>query len=256
MNKLVFLLKLNEQDLKNNLYEKLVDYGMNPSYKDGYVYAKGTIPVMLVAHMDTVFLPPINIEFDSLNGKLYAENSGLGGDDRCGVYTILKVLEHGYRPHVLFTEEEEKGNIGATKVIKSLDRPDLKYIIEIDRRGSNDCVFYECGNESFISYIESFGFNKNYGTFTDISVLAPSWDIAAVNISCGYYNEHTKNEYIIYSEVLNNINRLENILDYYKDIDYFDYQKELMPTPDMTDEEIEEIIERMKEKRKNKLLKK
>ena len=37
---------------------------------------------------------------------------------------------------------------------------DLKYIIELDRRGSDDCVFYQCDNHEFDAYVEKFGFQN------------------------------------------------------------------------------------------------
>lgn len=250
MDKLINLLKLTELELKNTLYNELLGFGMFPIYKDGYIYSKGDIPILLVAHMDTILSkPPANLEYDEKEDKISLLNSSIGGDDRCGVYAILKILEHGYRPHVLFTEEEEKGGIGAKKVIETLEKPDVKYLLEFDRRGFNDCVFYDCGNEDFISYIESFGFEKNYGTFSDISVLAPHWDKAAVNISCGYYYEHTKKEYIIFNELIKNIYRVEEIISTYCSIDYFDYQKLIKPTLDMSEEELEKLIRQMIEKK-------
>ena len=72
----------------------------------------------------------------------------------------------------------------------------LKYIVELDRKGSNDAVYYGCGNKEFEDYVTSKGFKTAYGSFSDISVIAPELKIAAVNISSGYYNAHTQHEYI------------------------------------------------------------
>ena len=131
-----------------------------------------------------------------------------------------------YKPYVLFTEDEEIGCIGALKAVKRLEIPDIKYIIEIDRRGANDCVFYECGNEEFINYVESFGFTKNYGSCSDISIIGSSWDIAAVNVSSGYYNEHTNNEYVIFKQLLETIKRVDKMLKKIRKAQYFDYQED------------------------------
>lgn len=225
MEKLLYVLKLNEDELKIMLYNYLAKKNMSPIIDDGFVYAKGNIPILLVAHMDTVFdEPPKRLYYEKGRDKLFSFGGGIGGDDRCGIYAIIKILEK-YKPYVLFTEKEEIGGIGALKAVEKLEKPDVKYIIEFDRRGSNDCVFYECGNEEFIEYVESFGFVTDYGTFSDISILGSEWDIAAVNLSSGYYNEHTHKEYIKFNELTNNINRAKLMLRKHKEAKYFDYQE-------------------------------
>ena len=45
----------------------------------------------------------------------------LGADDRCGVKTILNVIEAGKRPHVLFTTDEEIGCVGSNRIITEDD---------------------------------------------------------------------------------------------------------------------------------------
>ena len=93
---------------------------MNPIFEDGYLYAKGDMPVLLVAHMDTVFEePPKRVFYKENEDKIYNPDGGLGGDDRCGIYAIMKLLGK-YRPYVLFTEDEEIGCIGAEKAVEKL----------------------------------------------------------------------------------------------------------------------------------------
>lgn len=225
MRELVHLLKQPKEDLKLELYDYLKKKKLSPIFEDGFVYAEGDIPILLVAHMDTVFeKPPKSLSYDIREDMLYSSNGGIDGDDRCGIYAIMKILKK-YKPHVLFTEDEEIGCIGALKTVNTLAKPNVKYIIEFDRRGSNDCVFYECGNREFMDYIESFGFVTEYGTCSDISVLGSKWNIAAVNLSSGYYHEHTDREYIIFHELQNNIKRVQKMLEDYKKVPYFDYQK-------------------------------
>lgn len=86
--------------------------------------------------------------------------------------------------------------MGARKFAKSKLRPEVNYIVELDRRGTNDAVFYNCDNPDFTEFVCSFGFEENYGSFSDISVVAPHLDTAAVNISAGYFNEHRLHEMI------------------------------------------------------------
>lgn len=77
---------------------------------------------------------------------------------------------------------------------KKLD--ELKFIVELDRRGSRDAVYYECDNIAFERYITSKGFAAEFGSCSDISVIAPALGAAAVNLSCGYYGAHTLSEQI------------------------------------------------------------
>jgi putative aminopeptidase FrvX len=74
----------------------------------------------------------------------------LGADDRAGVFAIIKILQSGLRPHIIFTTDEETGGYGA-KALTSNACPfqDVRYFIELDRQGALDCVFYNCDNKHF-----------------------------------------------------------------------------------------------------------
>lgn len=188
------LLRMDEPTVKLLVAKFLLKNGYTPEYADGYVYAKGDIPVLLVAHMDTVHkTKPKQIYYDSEEDIMWSPQ-GIGGDDRCGVFAIFEILKT-HRPHVLFTEDEEIGCIGARKAADKL-KPDVNFIIELDRRGVNDCVFYDCGNADFQKYIESFGFHKEIGSYSDIVELSEKWGVASVNLSIGYENEHSSLETI------------------------------------------------------------
>lgn len=161
-----------------------------------YIYAIGNIPVALVAHCDTVFpQPPEDIYYDSEKGVMWSPD-GLGADDRAGVWAIIQIIRNGLRPHIILTTDEEKGGVGAETLIKDCPNPiaDIKYLIQLDRRGANDCVFYDCANDEFVEYVESFGFVEAYGSFSDISTICPAWKIAGVNLSIGYVDEHSFSE--------------------------------------------------------------
>lgn len=183
---------------------------------DHYIIAKGSIPVMLVAHLDTVFeTPPSLILYDQRQHLMWSPQ-GLGADDRAGVFSILKILSKGYLPSVCFTTDEEIGNYGSSILIdeiKSSPIPSLKYIIQLDRQGQNDCVFYQCNNRNFTEYVESFGFITAPGSYTDISNICPTWKIAGVNLSIGYYNEHSTKEILNTYYMYMTINKVFKMLD-------------------------------------------
>ncbi len=221
---LIKILKLEEEELKKELYNHLLNIGMSVVSRENFLYAPGKIPVLLVAHMDTVFdYPPKRLCYDKEKKIIFSTEGGIGADDRCGIYAILEILKK-LRPYVLFTSGEEIGGIGADDAAFELEKPNVKYMIEIDRHGSNDCVFYNCGNEKFINYVESFGFETQDGIFSDISILGPEWDIAAVNLSSGYYHEHTEREYIKFLELQYNIERIKKMLKRAKWTRYYDFQ--------------------------------
>ena len=225
LNELFYYLKPTQEELKETLYHMLAARGYTPENHDGYLYAKGDIPLLLVAHLDTVCPePPKHIEYSPDLDLIYNPYGILGGDDRCGVYAIMQLLRK-YKPYVLFAEDEEIGCKGAYKAAKTLKAPDVKYIIEFDRRGKDDCVFYSGKNDEFIKYIEGFGFQEEMGSFSDIAVLGSAWDIGAVNLSSGYFNEHTYDEYIIFSYLKKTIERVEKMIKVLDKAPYFDYKE-------------------------------
>ena len=213
----IFTLPANK--LKNTLRKELMENGYDPTKlhnKSKFLYAEGNAPYMLVAHLDTVHKSLPSIICYSKDGNYMMSPQGIGGDDRCGVYIILELLKKlPYKPYVLFTMDEEIGGIGAQvfmSYIVNIDIPDLKYIVEYDRKGNKDCVFYHCGNTDFVDFVEKFGFEKAYGTFSDISIIAPDFGVAAVNISSGYHNPHTEHEYVSINEMNDIINKSVKML--------------------------------------------
>lgn len=194
-------------------------------YSEHYIYAIGDIPIALVAHLDTVHKKvPSQIFWDREEDVIWSPQ-GLGADDRAGVYAIMQIISSGLRPHIIFTTDEEIGGIGAILLSKRT-KPftDLRYMIELDRRGFVDCVFYDCNNEDFEKYVESFGFETDWGTYSDICELSPNWEIAGVNLSIGYFNEHSFAEYLEPNVLMNTVEKVKEMLKTPKeDIPVFKY---------------------------------
>lgn len=202
--------------MKSYIFTELIKYYdvNNIVNTSEYIYAVGNIPVALVAHLDTVWeaAPPKYTFYDPYKNVMLA-NGGLGADDRAGCIAIIDILRKGLRPHVIFTTNEEIGGLGAQALAKKpCPFKNLKYIIELDRQGKDDCVFYDCMNEKFIKYVESFGFNYALGTFSDISFLCNAWHICGVNLSIGYINEHTEKEMLFLVPMYNTINQVIKML--------------------------------------------
>ena len=189
--------------------------------KDSFILVKGNAPIMLVAHLDTVHAEPVQVICKSADGNILMSPQGIGGDDRCGVYALNKIYEQAAKkPFLLFTCDEEIGGVGADQFcyeyelgVLPKELNNLKCLIEIDRKGANDAVYYNCDNAKFEKYISSKGFKTASGSFSDISVIAPTLGVAAVNLSSGYYNAHTQHEYINLAELETTINKVAEIVD-------------------------------------------
>lgn len=212
MKKFVDVCRMSQEEVKNYMGKYLANKQYNIESQDGFLYAKGDIPVLLVAHMDTVHKQPVR-ETMTANGKI-SSPQGIGGDDRCGIFIIMNIVKE-LKCSVLLCEDEEIGGVGARKFTKSkfIDKLDVNYIIEFDRANSRDAVFYGCDNAEFTDFVtENTGFKETYGSFSDISVIAPAAKIAAVNLSCGYYKAHTTDEYVVYEEMLNTIEAAKELI--------------------------------------------
>lgn len=205
--------------LKNKGYKNIISNNM-------YIIAEGDLPICLCAHMDTVFArQPFNFYYDSEQSVLWSPQ-GLGADDRAGSYAIIELLEKGYRPSIILTDLEERGGIGADMLVKKYPEcpfSDCRALIQLDRRGSKDAVYYECDNQDFEGLISSYGFKTNWGTFTDISIFGPQWEIAAVNLSVGYYNEHEEIEILNMRQLHETISKVEKMLKDCKDWPSYSY---------------------------------
>jgi len=219
------LLKKIIRTSKKNLFDFL-EIELAQVYKNidtngkikNFLFCEGEEPVMVVAHLDTVFedfLKPSStnstndfyqttielkkIYHDQVQGVMWSPD-GLGADDRVGVFMILSLVRAGARPSILFTTDEESGSASgydfALQYKHKFQNYGIKYLMELDRSGVNDCVFYKCDNPDFTKYIEGYGFKTGTGSFTDISVICPIIKTAGVNLSVGYWNEHSKTEMI------------------------------------------------------------
>lgn len=231
--------------------------GNSVGIKDNFILVKGAAPILLVAHLDTVHEKPVKDICSTNNGNILMSPQGIGGDDRCGVYALNKIYESApVKPFLLFTCEEEVGGIGAQafcdcfhqKLLpNSLDQ--IKLIVEIDRKGANDAVYYDCYNPDFEAYITSKGFKTSNGSFSDISVIAPALGIAAVNLSSGYYNAHKLHEYINRHELERTISRVIDIVAESTNYDFpkFEYLDPFNDYWDYYDSEPEPLLDEYKQ---------
>ena len=61
------------------------------------------------------------------------------------------------------------------------------------------------------------------GSFSDISMICGSWQVCGVNLSIGYYNEHTEREMLFLDSMYNTITRVIKMLSI-KNIPHFKWE--------------------------------
>ena len=216
------ILRMTQEKLFNTLRRKHAKKAIVE--EDYFILVPGDAPVLLVSHLDTVHNKPVKTICRSDNGNILMSPEGIGGDDRCGVFALEKVYQLSkIKPWLLYTCDEEIGGHGAemfSEMYKENFLPEdisrkiseLKLIVEIDRKGHNDAVYYDCDCPELEKYISSKGYKTQYGTFSDISIIAPSLNIAAVNLSSGYHDAHTRHEYINLQQLEKTIKKVLEIV--------------------------------------------
>lgn len=240
----VSICKMTQKTLKKYLVRELKKYYNKEDIypRDGFIFVKGEIPVMVTAHMDTVhkdiikdFYEWIEEQEDKEKGTTYdvhvlSSPQGIGGDDRCGIWMILQMLKCGYKPFIIFNEDEEIGCVGANKFCKEVNIDlhnmcrEVKFIIELDRKGKHDLVFYDCVNDDFTNWCEeTTGWREAYGTCSDISYIAPELGCAAVNLSCGYYDEHKLWHTVKIEEMFNTLSTAIKMIETSETVERFEY---------------------------------
>lgn len=183
--------------------------------------------VCVVAHMDTVHNFSSSRELITENGCISAQyissriNCGLNADDCNGILVALQMLEVHQNLKVCFTTQEEIGGIGASYAGNNYEFfMDVQCMLQADRRGSSDLITRTNGinvtSNTFLDEIsflmKKYKYKEATGTFTDIGILAKDLGLSGVNISCGYYNEHTNKEICCIPELETCLNFVNDII--------------------------------------------
>lgn len=179
--------------------------------------AEGNPVIMLNAHMDTVSKTNENKIVVEQNGVFRAYYHGkttiLGADDRAGIAIIINILDNVPSSFegtlkLSFTREEEIGCIGASHV-DSKFYEDVDLSITFDRRGNKDIVVGTwgapfCSNN--VGYtLENIAKNNKFDYSCVSGGISDAYEFSnkgtnSVNISVGYENEHTSNEFLVYKD--------------------------------------------------------
>jgi len=175
-------------------------------------YGKGPV-ILISAHMDIREPFSIGSNLQKLDGVWKRDIGILGADDRAGmaiIFNILRDLHENFFQGTLkvaFTVEEEQGQYGAKSIDKSFFES-VDYAISLDRRNGSDVVnksrFMKYGSDhyskvferaSMILWNEQHRYYSTEGGISDLQIWS-LMGIESVNLSIGYYNEHTDREYL------------------------------------------------------------
>jgi di/tripeptidase len=207
----------------------------------------------VISHTDTVheicnlnireeFLPNAQGE-EKLSLKAY-DNIGLpvgiGGDDKCGVFACLTLLKELPNLKAAFFVSEETGCHGSNKsdpeFFKNVgygiqfDAPENWMITEkcfgqvlFDR----DSEFFEVCDKVLTEGMVKEDMDYMVHPYTDVYALRGKFNFSCINFSIGYYEYHSRNEYVVVEDVFNGIEMgrkmielLGNKLHYKKAVEY------------------------------------
>jgi tripeptide aminopeptidase len=217
--------------LKENNIDYYVDEHLN-------VYATkqtGELPEdfvfpCVVAHTDTVHrIDTINVREEMLPNahkelklslKAYNDSgdpTGIGGDDKCGVFACFELLKELPNLKATFFVSEETGCHGSKMADPSFFT-NVGYAIQFDapenwmvtetcfgaRLFERESEFFEKCDKVLT---ENMNDKRQYMVhpYTDVYALKTKFDFACINFSVGYYNYHTKHEYVVVEDTFNGI---------------------------------------------------
>jgi tripeptide aminopeptidase len=197
----------------------------------------------VVSHTDTVHdIEKINIKEEQLRNaqgelklslKAYNDQgypTGIGGDDKCGVFACLTLLKELPYLKAAFFVSEETGCHGSKKAKQDFFA-NVGYAIQFDAP-ENWMVTEKCfGQVLFDRESEFFRACDKVLTegmihedmeymvhpYTDVYALRAKFDFSCINFSIGYYDYHTRNEYVVVEDVYNGIEmgrKMINLLGY------------------------------------------
>ena len=214
--------------LTENNFHHYVD-GMGNVYVTKQTDNIGYFPCV-VSHTDTVHnIDTINVKEETLPNeqgilkpslKAYNDSgkpTGIGGDDKCGVFACLELLKELPNLKVAFFVSEETGCHGSRVADPNFFK-NVGYAIQFDAPGnvmvSEYCMgvqLFDREGDFFVkcdkALTEGFEGRNDYQShpYTDVYALKQKFDFSCINFAIGYYDYHTRNEYVVVEDVYNGI---------------------------------------------------
>lgn len=173
----------------------------------------------IAAHLDQVEAGDIASVIE-LDGYLFGEDANghpanLGADDKNGVWVAMQAAKHPRHPKLAFFVDEETGRNGS----KECDPEffiDVACTLVVDRKGDRE-IIYEGRNRQYgtLLHVLFKAVNQDWQYETGISCDADSIRkyCDCINISCGCYKCHTRQEYTCIEELERSLKAVNNFLD-------------------------------------------
>lgn len=185
----------------------------------------GIVPC-LAAHIDTVH-PLRRLEIVEQDGLLigfdeHGQRTGIGGDDKAGVFVCLELLERFDDIAVALFAAEEIGCMGA-KHAPAAWFENVGCVVEFDCPGRGLVSYTSGGTHLFANdgeFIQTVmpalpghGLTRfQHHPFSDVMALRQRFSFSCLNLSCGYHNWHRSDEYLVIEEVEAAINAGEALI--------------------------------------------
>ena len=176
---------------------------------------KAVVIPCVAAHLDSVY-PVRPVKIVAQDGILFGvdqegKRTGIGADDKAGVYVCLELLEQFEDIAVMLFASEEIGCVGAQHAPAAWFE-DVGYVIEFDCPGSGLVSYTSSGTRLFANdgefiataapVLQAHGLTRwQRHPFTDVMALRRRFDLSCLNLSCGYHRWHRADEYVVVAEV-------------------------------------------------------
>jgi hypothetical protein len=171
----------------------------------------------VAAHIDTVH-PMKLVWIEQQGGRLVGfdergQRTGIGADDKAGVFLCLELLERFDNIAVALFAQEEIGFVGAQHAQPEFFER-VGCVLEFDAP-ANGLVSYTSGGvrlfrndgdfiHAVMPLLEEYGFTRfQHHPFTDVKAMRQRFAICCLNLSAGYYNWHAENEFVTLTDVEN-----------------------------------------------------
>jgi tripeptide aminopeptidase len=240
--------------LSENNIPYFVDTYLNVYATKGVLENEGDFYPLVISHTDTVHnLDTINIREEQLPNaqkqvklSLKAYNNeglptGIGGDDKCGVFACLKLLKELPILKAAFFVSEETGCHGSKNSYEpffenvgygiQFDAPE-NWMISENCSGQvlfdRDSVFFHKCNSVLTEGMDPNKMEYMRHPYTDVYAITKKYGFQTINFSIGYYRYHTPNEYVVVEDVLNGVEMGRNMI---SELGYTLYEKKIDPQP-------------------------
>ena len=154
--------------------------------------------------------------------KISGKPTGIGGDDKAGVFICLELLRELDNCKIFLPVAEETGCNGSREANPEFFK-DVGYAIQFDSTENNTMSKTLMGvplyeeNGPFITKVKNT--IKKYGLtewrhhpYTDTMILKNNFDFSCLNFAAGYYRYHTSEEYVVIEDVENTLNLAKKVV--------------------------------------------